>query len=308
MRDMSFTIAGLLLLYYFLEVGSIKHHNLTIFMIMFFAYAILLVMQTTEVIDDEQAFRKKNDQEMSAEDLSVPQDIEETALLFLEPKQSEVVCRNEKENEQEDQSYVEKKDEQDISKEHEEEEDPFMQEIEKICFLVYWPLEKILPVTRFPEIALLLVFVVIYFICEFIVTVMNVFSVYTSLSHFLVGLTLMVWGSDILEMFNMIIAVKDKKLELGFTAVLTCQVFCLLVVVPLACLMRMLMRSQTEIQILQSHHTRNQVVLPPIICSFLCTGIFYFQKMELDRKSALTLVLIYTVYVTYSIINFYKDE
>ena len=183
-----------------------------------------------------------------------------------------------------------------------------MQEIEKICFLVYWPLEKILPVTRFPEIALLLVFVVIYFICEFIVTVMNVFSVYTSLSHFLVGLTLMVWGSDILEMFNMIIAVKEKKLELGFTAVLTCQVFCLLVVVPLACLMRMLMRSQTEIQILQSHHTRNQVVLPPIICSFLCTGIFYFQKMELDRKSALTLVLIYTVYVTYSIINFYKDE
>ena len=99
---MSFTIAGLLLLYYFLEVGSIKHHNLTIFMIMFFAYAILLVMQTTEVIDDEQAFRKKNDQEMSAEDLSVPQDIEETALLFLQPKHSEVVCRNEKENEQED--------------------------------------------------------------------------------------------------------------------------------------------------------------------------------------------------------------
>lgn len=83
-----------------------------------------------------------------------------------------------------------------------------MHEIEKICFLVYWPLEIILPVTKWPVIALLSVFFVIYLICEFVVTVMNVLSVYTNLSHFLVGLTLMVWGSDILELFNMIVAVK----------------------------------------------------------------------------------------------------
>lgn len=106
LRDMSFTISGLLLLYYFLEVGSIKHHNLTIFMIMFFAYAILLVMQTTDVID-EQGFRKKNEQEMSAEDLSVPQDIEETALLNFELTQPKVLSCKEKAELLEDQSYVE---------------------------------------------------------------------------------------------------------------------------------------------------------------------------------------------------------
>lgn len=122
-----------------------------------------------------------------------------------------------------------------------------MHRVEQICVLVNWPLSKLLPVTSLPEVSLLLVFFIIYLICEFVVTIMNVLSVYTNLSHFLVGLTLMVWGSDILELFNMILAVKKKQLELGLTSILACQVFCILVVVPLACLMRMLMRGQTEI-------------------------------------------------------------
>lgn len=180
-----------------------------------------------------------------------------------------------------------------------------MEKVERFCVLVYWPLKKLLPVERLPELALLLVFVMIYLICEFIVTIMNVFSVYSNLSHFLVGLTLMVWGSDILELFNMIIAVQKGQLEMGLTAVLACQVICILVVVPLACLMRMLMRGQTEIQILQSQHTRNQVVLPPLLCSLLCFAIFYHRKMSLDRKSALALAAIYVTYVTYSILVFY---
>ena len=115
----------------------------------------------------------------------------------------------------------------------------------------------------------------------------------------------MVWGSDILELFNMIIAVQKGQLEMGLTAVLACQVICILVVVPLACLMRMLMRGQTEIQILQSQHSRNQVVLPPLLCSLLCFAIFYHRKMSLDRKSALALAAIYVTYVTYSILVFY---
>jgi Ca2+/Na+ antiporter len=103
-----------------------------------------------------------------------------------------------------------------------EEEEPFMKKVEQFCCLVYWPLKKVLPVTRLPEIALVLVFFIIYIICEFIVTIMNVLSVYTNMSHFLVGLTLMVWGSDVLELFNMIIATNKKQLELGLTAVLAC--------------------------------------------------------------------------------------
>lgn len=122
-----------------------------------------------------------------------------------------------------------------------------MKAVERICVVVYWPLEKLLPVTQLPELTLVIVFFVIYLICEYIVTVMNVMSVYANLSHFLVGLTLMVWGSDILEFFNMIITVKKRQLELGLTSILACQVICILVVVPLACLMRMLLRGQTEI-------------------------------------------------------------
>ena len=67
-----------------------------------------------------------------------------------------------------------------------------------------------MPVKRLPELALLFVFVLVYFICEFILTVFNVFSVYTGLIHFLVGLTLMVWGSNSLELINMTIAMKNK--------------------------------------------------------------------------------------------------
>lgn len=187
-------------------------------------------------------------------------------------------------------------------------DEPFLKKVETFCFLVYWPLKQILPVHKLPELTLLLVFFIIYVICEFIVTIMNVLSVYTNMSHFLVGLTLMVWGSDVLELFNMIIATEKKQLELGMTSVLACQVICILVVVPLACLMRMYMRAQTEIQILQSQHTRNQVVLPPIICALLCFGIFFAQKMELNRASAVALIAVYLGYVAYSVTEFYHDE
>ena len=85
-----------------------------------------------------------------------------------------------------------------------------MELIEKICCVVIVPLSKIIPVDSFPELALAIVFVLIYFLCEFILTVFNVFSVYTGLSHFLVGVTLMVWGSDNLELINMAIAMKNS--------------------------------------------------------------------------------------------------
>lgn len=109
-----------------------------------------------------------------------------------------------------------------------------------------------MPVNAFPELALAFVFALIYFLCEFILTVFNVFSVYTGLSHFLVGLTLMVWGSDSLEMINMAIAVKNKQMELGMTSVMSCQLICLIVIIPVAALARMQAREQNEIQVMQT--------------------------------------------------------
>ena len=98
--------------------------------------------------------------------------------------------------------------------------------IEKFCCLVIWPLSFIMPVKKHPEVALALFFVCIYFLCEFILTVFNVFTIYTGLSHFLVGLTLMVWGSDNLELINMAIATKNGQVELGITSVMSCQIIC----------------------------------------------------------------------------------
>lgn len=70
LRDMAFTLVGLTLLYHFLSVGSITHHNLAIFLVMFIVYGFMLVQQTQGEINDEPAIRKKNE-EMSAEDLSL---------------------------------------------------------------------------------------------------------------------------------------------------------------------------------------------------------------------------------------------
>ena len=54
---------------------------------------------------------------------------------------------------------------------------------------------------------------------EFIVTVMNVLSAYTGISHFMVGLTLMVWGSDNMEMLNLAIAIGKGEEEMATIAI-----------------------------------------------------------------------------------------
>jgi Ca2+/Na+ antiporter len=97
-----------------------------------------------------------------------------------------------------------------------------MHMIEKFCCLIIWPLSKVLPVDSIPELAIVLVFICIFFMVEFIVMVMNVFSAYTGISHFIVGITLMVWGSDNMEMLNLAVSTAKGYEELGLTAVLSC--------------------------------------------------------------------------------------
>ena len=92
---------------------------------------------------------------------------------------------------------------------HAHEHEPVLIFIENMCIVVMWPLSKIMPVDRLPEVALILVFVSVYFISEFVLTIFNVFSVYFGVCHFLVGLTLMVWGSDTVELVNTCLAVKN---------------------------------------------------------------------------------------------------
>jgi len=67
-----------------------------------------------------------------------------------------------------------------------------------------------------------IIFMCIYVMVEFIVTVMNVFSAYTDTSHFMVGLTLMVWGSDNMEMLSLAISLGKGEEEMATIAVLSC--------------------------------------------------------------------------------------
>lgn len=179
--------------------------------------------------------------------------------------------------------------------------------MEKFCCLIIWPLSFVMPVKKAPEIALLLNIFLIYQMTEFILTVFNVFSVYSHLSHLLVGLTMMVWGSDTLELANMSIALKKKRPELVMASILSCQVLCLILIVPMACLARMNSRSQNEIQILQPIHSNKLVVLPVLLLSFLTAVVLYWKKMALDRKSALILLAIYVSYFLLAIFC-YKNE
>lgn len=57
---------------------------------------------------------------------------------------------------------------------------------------------------------------------DFILFVMNVFTAYTGMSHLIVGLTLMVWGSDNMEMLNLAIAIGKGDEEMATIAVLSC--------------------------------------------------------------------------------------
>lgn len=115
-----------------------------------------------------------------------------------------------------------------------------------ICFLIIWPLEKIIP-KNWPIVSSIMIFGVIYFMVEFIIIVMNVFSIYTGMSHFMVGLTLMVWGSDNMEMLSLAIAITKGEEEMATLAVVSCQIICLALVIPLACMSRIVSREQPEI-------------------------------------------------------------
>ena len=72
--------------------------------------------------------------------------------------------------------------------------------------------------------------------------------------------------------------------------------------------MRMYTREQPEIQVMQTHHNRDIVVLPPLISSILCMIIYWYRKMDLNRTTASLLLLIYVLYLAFNIYMFRNDE
>ena len=50
----------------------------------------------------------------------------------------------------------------------------------------------------------------------------------------------------------MAIAVKNGQIEMGMTSVMSCQLICLIVIIPISAIVRMSAREETEIQVMQT--------------------------------------------------------
>lgn len=89
---------------------------------------------------------------------------------------------------------------------HEHEESKVMRYLEMACCPVIYPLSFILPVNKLPELAFVIIVVLFFLATDFILTVVGVFSIYTHMSHILLGITIIAWGSSPIEFINLIVA------------------------------------------------------------------------------------------------------
>ena len=135
---------------------------------------------------------------------------------------------------------------------------------------------------------------------KFFVMVVNVFSAYTGFSHFFVGITLIVWGECNMEMLNLAVAINKGYEETGFIAVVSSVVLCLTLVIPAACISRMIKLEQYEILILQQQHTRYHLIVPVMLVTVIAMVCFTVCNMHLNRRSALFFIAIYTGYLVFS--------
>jgi len=110
---------------------------------------------------------------------------------------------------------------------------------------------------------------------DFILTVVSVLSTYTQLSHILIGLTLIAWGSQPIELINLIIASKKGELQMGLTSVLSGIVFTFFILMPLAILFKMVKKQTHEIELLQPLHSSHLMFVPALVAAVLVTLIFW---------------------------------
>jgi len=149
-------------------------------------------------------------------------------------------------------------------------------------------------------IAMMMIFVLIYVMVEFIVMVMNILSLYLGISHFMVGLTLMVWGNSNMEMLNLALAMTKGVEEMGYISALSSNVICMTLVLPVACISRMIKHEEFEIQILQAQHNSAQLILPVLLLVAIMMPCFLLVNMHLNRFGAGLLIKAYFTYVYYS--------
>ena len=98
-----------------------------------------------------------------------------------------------------------------------------------------------------PELAFLICLAIFFFSVDFILTVVSVLSIYTHLSHVLLALTFISWGSSPIELINLLIAGKRGELQLGLTSVLSGVVLAFYVLLPSAIIYKLYRRQAHEI-------------------------------------------------------------
>ena len=98
-----------------------------------------------------------------------------------------------------------------MNKSHEE-ESKVIKVFEVLCWPIIYPLSWILPVNKLPEIAFIIIVALFFLATDFILTVVGVFSIYTHMSHILLGLTIIAWGSSPIELINLIVASNKNEL------------------------------------------------------------------------------------------------
>lgn len=173
----------------------------------------------------------------------------------------------------------------------------------KCLELLCWPslklLELILPMNVLPELAFLMVVGVFFGAMDFILTVVSILSIYTQLSHILIALTIIAWGSSPIELINLMIAAKKGELQIGLTSVLSGIVLAFYVLIPLAMVCKMLRRHASEIQILLPIHTSHMLMMPALVVTLVTTCVFWKTGMDIGKGSASVLIITYLAYITF---------
>ncbi|TNV79235.1 hypothetical protein FGO68_gene5201 [Halteria grandinella] len=171
--------------------------------------------------------------------------------------------------------------------------------LEIACSPTLTVLRHVLPLEKLPEVAFLVIVCIFFIATDFILTVVSVFSVYTRLSHVLIALIVIAWGSSPIELINLVIAAKRNELQLGLTSVLSGVVLAFYLLIPMAMLFKMAHRGTHEIQILQPIHSSHMLIYPALLVAFLSLAIYAKTGMKLGRGSAGGLLALYGGYMAW---------
>ena len=174
-----------------------------------------------------------------------------------------------------------------------------MHYLELICWPTIKLLDAILPLKRFPELAFLICLLVFFVSVDFILTVVSVLSIYTHLSHVLLALTLISWGSSPIELINLAIANTKGELQMGLTSVLSGIVLAFYIILPAAIIYKLNRRQSHEIQILQPVHSSHLMFFPALLLTLVTFLVFHHSGMKFTNFHSWTLIASYLIYVGY---------